>query len=252
MKLKLLIVDDDLTLLRFLCEYFTNHGYQTLSAPNGNEALRLAYREHPDLVILDVMMPGMDGWEVCARLREMSDIPIILATAKSSEADKLRGFRLGVDDYLTKPFSLAELDARIQAVLARVRTSQPASRNILQLGDILLDLDKRQARRGDEIIPLTPTEFRLLEYIAQRQGHAIPEAEIAHEIWGNFRGENTNAVRRYIFLLRQKVESDPANPRLILTVRGYGYRMGTGPLHLDSSAASADPDLNDPDKNHLA
>jgi DNA-binding response OmpR family regulator len=249
MKSKLLVVDDDPTLLRFLCEYFTNHDYQALSAPNGNEALRLAYREHPDLVILDVMMPGMDGWEVCARLREMSDIPIILATAKSSEADKLRGFRLGVDDYLTKPFSLAELDARIQAVLTRVHASQPSSRTVLQLGDLLLDLDKRQARRGDEIIPLTPTEFRLLEYIARRQGHAIPEAELAQEIWGNFHGENTNAVRRYIFLLRQKVEVDPTHPRLILTVRGFGYRMGTGPLRLDSDAEPAEEKLTDPEKD---
>ncbi|HVN56438.1 MAG TPA: response regulator transcription factor [Anaerolineaceae bacterium] len=229
---KLLLIDDDVTLLRFLGEYLSNNDFTVLTAANGPEGLKSAYREHPDLVVLDIMMPGMDGWEVCARLRELSDIPIILLTAKSTEADKLRGFRLGVDDYVTKPFSFAELTARIQAVLARVRARAADERNILLFGDLQIDVDKRQAKRGDEVIPLTPTEFRLLEYIARRKGRAIPEAELVQEIWGSYREENTAAVRRYIFLLRQKVEKDPSNPRLILTVRGFGYRMGTGELKL--------------------
>jgi DNA-binding response OmpR family regulator len=234
MKSKLLLVDDDLTLLEFLGEYLQNESFLILKANNGPEALRIAYREHPELVILDVMMPGMDGWEVAARLREMTSVPIILVTGKSTEADKLRGFRLGVDDYVTKPFSFAELTARIQAVLARVQTRNPEERNLIAFGDVVIDIDKRAARREDEIIPLTPTEFRLLEYLARNQGHAIAEAELAQAVWGHYRVEDTTMVRRYIWLLRQKIEEDPANPRLILTLRGYGYRLGTGPLKEDN------------------
>ncbi len=230
MKAKLLLVDDDTTLLEFLSEYLQNASFTTFQASNGAEALRIAYREHPDLVILDVMMPGMDGWEVAVRLREMSDVPIVIVTGKSTEADKLRGFRLGVDDYVTKPFSFAELCARVQAVLARAQARIPAERNLITFGNLLIDIDKRLARRGEEVITLTPTEFRMLEYLARQQGHAVPEAELAHAVWGHYRTEDTTMVRRYIWLLRQKVEFDPSNPRLILTLRGFGYRLGTGPL----------------------
>jgi len=151
-------------------------------------------------------------------------------TGKSTEADKLRGFRLGVDDYVTKPFSFAELTARIQAVLGRVRAKANGERDILVFGDLMIDVDKRQVKRGDQVIMLTPTEFRLLEYMARRKGSAIPEAELAQEVWGSYRNEETTTVRRYIWLLRQKIEPDPSNPRVILTVRGFGYRMGTGAL----------------------
>lgn len=236
MSAKLLLVDDDPTLLRFLGEFLQNNNFAVISASNGPEALRQAYREHPDLVILDVMMPGMDGWEVCARLREMSDVPIILVTGKTTEADKLRGFRLGVDDYLTKPFSFAELAARIQAVLARLRPRPAAVKETLTIGDLTLEVDKRQARRGDEIIPLTPTEFRLLEFLARHQGSAVSEADLAQAIWGTYRGEDTTTVRRYIWLLRQKVEADPSTPRIVLTVRGFGYRLATSRPGGDASS----------------
>ena len=228
MSTKLLVVDDDATLVKFLGEYLQTEGFAVVTAPNGADALRLAYREHPDLVILDVMMPGMDGWEVTARLREMADIPIILVTGKSTEADKLRGFRLGVDDYVVKPFSFAELSARVQAVMSRLRARSTPQRDILQCGKLVIDVDKREVHCGSELILLTPTEFRLLEVLARHIGHAVPEMELAQEVWGNYRGEDDATLRRYIWLLRQKIEADPANPRLILTVRGYGYRLGTG------------------------
>ncbi|HPH95556.1 MAG TPA: response regulator transcription factor [Anaerolineaceae bacterium] len=232
MNKKLLLCDDDATLLRFMSEFFQTEGsFAIVTATNGPEALRVAYREHPDLVVLDVMMPGMDGWEVCARLRELSDVPIILITGKSTEADKLRGFHLGVDDYVTKPFSFAELSARIQAILGRRRAPGADSRDVLMAGDVIIDVDKRLARRGETEIPLTPTEFRLLEYLARRQGHAVKDAELVEAIWGSYRSEDSTTVRRYIWLLRQKVEADPANPRLILTVRGYGYRIGSEEGH---------------------
>ena len=230
MEYKILLVDDDPTLLRFLQDYLSGEGYHIFATNNGTEGLRTAYREHPDLVVLDVMMPVMDGWEVCARLREMADIPIILLTAKSAEEDKLRGFRLGVDDFITKPFSFAELTARIQAVLARTRKPAPAGeRNLLFFFDFTLDLDRREARRGDTAIPLTPTEFRLMEYLVRNKGKAVSEQELNEQIWGTLHTDSdSSAVRRYIWLLRQKFEQDPSNPRMIRTVRGFGYRLGTG------------------------
>ncbi|HZU86272.1 MAG TPA: response regulator transcription factor [Anaerolineaceae bacterium] len=249
---KILVVDDDSTLRRFLSDYLSTQAFNVVAAANGPEALRVVYREQPDLVLVDVMMPGMDGWELTVRLRELGDMPIILLTAKSSENDKLRGFRLGVDDYVTKPFSFAELTARIQAVLARSRAAAPALVNVITFGgsrssstpaeadasgevvaaapeeaqaEFILDMNARELRRNGQTIPLTPTEFRLLEYLARAQGRAISEAELIQEVWGAYRQEETAAVRRYIWMLRQKIEPDPANPRFILTVRGYGYRL---------------------------
>ncbi len=230
MKPKVLIVDDDPTLLRFLQDFLSSESFEVLAASNGNEALRIAYQEHPDIVVLDVMMPGMDGWEVCSRLHDLSDIPIILLTAKSAEEDKLRGFQLGVDDYLTKPFSFAELSARIRAILARAQHTLPAQRkNQITFGEFIMDLDKRELWRGKEqMIPLTPTEFRLLEHLARNKGRAVSEQELSEQVWGIYLSSDRSAVRRYIWLLRQKIESDPAHPRWIRTVRGYGYRLGTG------------------------
>ncbi len=227
---KVLIVDDDPTLLRFLQDFLSSESFEVLAASNGNEALRIAYQEHPDIVVLDVMMPGMDGWEVCSRLHDLSDIPIILLTAKSAEEDKLRGFQLGVDDYLTKPFSFAELSARIRAILARAQHTLPAQRkNQITFGEFIMDLDKRELWRGKEqMIPLTPTEFRLLEHLARNKGRAVSEQELSEQVWGIYLSSDRSAVRRYIWLLRQKIESDPAHPRWIRTVRGYGYRLGTG------------------------
>ncbi|HEY9087767.1 MAG TPA: response regulator transcription factor, partial [Anaerolineaceae bacterium] len=144
MRYKILLVDDEPTLIKFLGEYLQGQDMEVVSAASGAEALRVAFREQPDLVVLDVMMPGMDGWEVVSRLRELSEMPIILLTAKNAEADKLRGFRLGVDDYVTKPFSFAELTARIQAVISRTRPAVAAeNRNLALFGEWVLDMDAR-------------------------------------------------------------------------------------------------------------
>jgi DNA-binding response OmpR family regulator len=229
---RILLVDDDQTLLQFLSEYLQGDHYVVYSALTGADALRLAYQIHPDIAVLDVMMPGMDGWEVCARIREMSQIPIILVTGKTTEADKLRGFKLGADDYLTKPFSFAELSARIKAVLSRSKSSLPETSQILQIENLIIQLDKRTVKRDGEEIFLTPTEFRLLEYMARNKGRAIPEAEISQAVWGNYREDEAGILRRYIFLLRQKVEQDPSQPKIVKTVRGFGYRLGTGSLVL--------------------
>jgi len=222
---KILIIDDDTTLLRFLQEYFSDEGYEVHTADRGQVGLREFYDQRPDIVVLDVMMPGMDGWEVCARLRELADIPIIMLTAKSSEADKLRGFRLGVDDYLTKPFSFAELDARLRAVLIRTQHQREAGLEVLHAGEITIDMKKREALLKDEPLELTPTEFRLLAALAQRAGEAVSQDEIISEVWGDYQVPSGSALRRYIWLLRKKIEETPDEPMRLVTVRGYGYRL---------------------------
>lgn len=222
---KILLVDDDETLRHLFGEYLQDNGFEVATAAGGAEALRLAYQTRPGLVVLDLMMPGMDGWEACVRLRELADMPIILLTAKSSEADKLRGFRLGVDDYVTKPFSFAEMVARIRAVLTRSQTVRPAEHRVYRLEDWVVDLDRRTVDYKGQPVMLTPIEFRLLESLIAREGQAVAEATLAQEVWGEYKQEDAGAVRRYIWLLRQKLEADPTHPRHILTVRGFGYRL---------------------------
>jgi DNA-binding response OmpR family regulator len=222
----ILLVDDDESLRQVISQYLAQEGYRVIAAGSGAEALRLFYSERPDAVLLDLMMPGMDGWEVCARLRELSDAPILLVTARTSQEDKLRGFRLGIDDYLSKPFSLAELAARLQAVLSRSRKAGGQAEKVLSWQDLRMDLGKRQVWCAGNPVLLTPTEFRMLEILLRRQGSVVTEEELRQEIWGSERPVDSSAVRRYIWLLRQKIESDPARPVRVLAVRGAGYRLG--------------------------
>ena len=228
MNTKILLIDDDPTLLNLLSQYLRESDFEVFEASNGPVGLRLAFNEKPDLVLLDVMLPGMDGWEVCVRLRELTDLPIIMLTAKTTEQDKLRGFRLGVDDYITKPFSFAELVARIQAVLGRLR-SEPKENGYLAHGEIVLDMDKFQASLSGRTLDLTPKEFRLLEALVRRKGKVASEKELMREIWGEYSSDPA-LVRRYILMLRKKLEPDPSNPVWIRTARGFGYRLGTAPL----------------------
>jgi two-component system KDP operon response regulator KdpE len=223
---RVLLVDDDPTLLRFLREYLEREGYSVQTAERGQEALRAFYDHRPDLVILDVMMPGMDGWEVSARLRELAETPVILLTAKTSEADKLRGFRLGVDDYITKPFSLAELGARVRAVLGRTQTAGGDEASVVRrAGALAVDMRKREVRLDDHPIEVTPTEFRLLACLSARVGEAVGQEALIDQVWGEERQGGASALRRYIWFLRQKIESDPNHPRRLVTVRGFGYRL---------------------------
>ena len=222
---KVLVVDDDQTLIQFLADYLSGEGFEVISTDRGQKALRIFFDERPDIVVLDVMMPGMDGWEVCARIRELADTPVILLTAKTSEADKLRGFRLGVDDYVTKPFSLAELTARVHAVLSRAPADEGVSAP-LRVGDLQVDIRKREVRIKEEVVDLTPTEFRLLAVLAEHTGEAISQDDLITKVWGDNRVKSGSALRRYIWLLRGKIEPDPENPQRLVTVRGYGYRLG--------------------------
>lgn len=221
---KILLIDDDPTLLELFGDHAEQSGYRVFRASNGKEGLAQVSIRSPDLVILDVMMPAMDGWAVCEKIRENSSLPIILLTAKNEEIDKLRGFRLGVDDYITKPFSFAELIARIGAVLARAQGSAPLS-NQIKSGDLTIDLDQHLVASSGKPIDLTPTEFRLLEILARHPNRAVPLEELLAEVWGPEYATETEHVKRYIWSLRKKIEPDPGTPRHIHTVRGFGYRF---------------------------
>lgn len=243
---KILLIDDDPTLLHLLSQYLRESEYEVYEAPSGKDGLHLAYSERPDLILLDVMLPGMDGWEVCARLREMTDVPIIMVTAKTSEQDKLRGFRLGVDDYVTKPFSFAELVARIRAVLGRLQISSERT-GILVHGEIVLDVNKYQVTVSGQPLDLTPTEYRLLEAMVRRKGGVVSDEDLMKEVWGAHRTD-ASLVRRYILLLRKKIEKHPSRPVWVRTVRGFGYRLGTAPLNPPPEIENQDSDLRSTEK----
>ena len=227
MRHKILVVDDDATIRTALEVFLRESGYEPYTAASAGEGLRLLYSEHPSLVLLDIMLPGMDGWEMATRIRELSDVPLIIISGRSDEADKLRGFRLGADDYVTKPFSLIELGARIGAVLARAeKFARARERRQFTFDDLTVDLDRHRVTRGDKIINLTPTEFRLLQVLIEKAGDAVSEEYLHQEVWGGAQKPGAGYVRRYIWFLRQKVERDPSHPDLIHTVRKYGYRFG--------------------------
>ena len=221
-----LVIDDDATLLGLLAEHLSRAAYHVITSVSGDTGLQTFYKHCPDLVILDVMMPRMDGWAVCERMREKSDVPIIMLTAKGEEQDRLRGFRLGVDDYVVKPFSFAELVARVGAILARRQRTVPETHSApIVRGDLVIDLAERRVTRGGQPVHLTPTEFRLLAALAEQPGHSVaPKALLAH-VWGNAYVDDVENVKRYIFYLRQKLEADVEHPRLILTERGFGYYL---------------------------
>jgi two-component system KDP operon response regulator KdpE len=220
----ILVIDDDSTLLGLLAEHLSRASYRVTTAISGTEGLVTFHQHHPDLVILDVMMPRMDGWKTCERLRESSDTPVIMLTAKGEEQDRLRGFRLGVDDYVVKPFSFAELVARVGAVLTRSRRRTPEGRSAhVARGDVVIDLNARRVTRAGEPVRLTPTEFRLLAALAEQPGQMLAPRDILIKVWGNEYADDVENVKRYIHYLRQKLEADPEHPRLILNERGFGY-----------------------------
>jgi len=220
----ILLVDDDEILLELLGDHLQASGYQVMTANSGARGLLLASEAKPDLVVLDVMMPEMDGWEVCRKLRDVSSVPIIMLTAKGQEVDKLRGFRQGVDDYVTKPFSFAELAARIGAVLSRVYHSSPRS-EVITSSDLTIDLEQHQVTKGRKPIDLSPTEYHLLEVLVNHLNRTVPVEKLLNEVWGPEYSGEVEHVKHYIWLLRKKIEADPGNPQHILTERGFGYRF---------------------------
>ena len=221
-KAKVLLIDDDETLLGLLVDHMHTAGYHPLTANRGLEGLRLAAETTPDLVVLDVMMPAMDGWQVCQRLRENSSVPIIMLTAKGEEFDKLRGFHLGVDDYVTKPFSFAELVARVGAVLSRAAVEVS---NRVTSDDLTIDFEQHRVAIAGQVIDLTPTEYRLLETLARNADHTLSTESLLTVVWGPQYAGETKHVKHYIWTLRKKLEADQADHRHILTEMGFGYRF---------------------------
>lgn len=221
---RILVVDDDKTLVRLLREALTKADFDVVTAANGIDALQELYAKQPDLVLLDVMMPRMDGWETAQRIRQVSQVPIVMLTAKDEESDKLKGFSVGVDDYVTKPFSFAEIIARIQAVLNRSRRAAPEHKpKRYSSGDLVIDIESRRVTKAGKVIDLTPTEYRLLVALAENAGRVLSHEQLLNKVWGYEFGEDTGYVKRYIWYLRRKIEDDPRNPEYILTERGFGY-----------------------------
>jgi DNA-binding response OmpR family regulator len=221
-----LVIDDDATLLGLLAQHLSRAAHHVITAVSGMTGLEMFYEHHPDLIILDIMMPKMNGWAVCERIRETSDIPIIMLTAKGEEHDRLRGFRLGVDDYVVKPFSSAELVARVGAILARTKRAFPETHTVpIVRGDITIDLAEQRVTRSSQPIRLSPTEFRLLAALAERPGHTVSPKELLTRVWGSEYADDIENVKRYIHYLRQKLEADAEHPQLILTERGFGYYL---------------------------
>jgi two-component system KDP operon response regulator KdpE len=220
----ILLIDDDETLLYLLAEYLTQANYRLLTASSGVTGMQTFNESSPELVILDVMMPGMDGWQVGERLRQKSSVPIIMLTAKGEELDKLRGFRLGVDDYVTKPFSFAELAARVAAVLARTR--QPSVKaHSLHSDNITIDFDQRRVMVSGLAVELTPLEYHVLEFLARNANRTVPAEALLAEVWGPQYAGEIEHVKHYIWTLRKKVEADPGDPKHLITERGFGYRF---------------------------
>ncbi len=223
-KTTVLLIDDDPMLLELLSDHMGTAGFHPMIATDGASGLCLAVDAQPSLVVLDVMMPGMDGWQVCERLREQSPVPIILLTAKSEEFDKLRGFRLGVDDYVTKPFSFAELVARVRAVLSRAVPGRSRMHRLTS-GDLVIDFDQRRVTVAGRAVDLTPTEFRLIQSLARQPNRTVATDRLLNEVWGAEYAGEIEHVKHFIWALRKKIEADPGDPQHIITERGFGYRF---------------------------
>lgn len=220
---KILVIEDEERIVKLIRAYLERDGYRVLAAYDGQAGLELFHRERPALVILDLMLPGVDGLEVARRVRRESDVPLIMLTARSEEADRVAGLELGADDYISKPFSLRELVARVRAVLRRADGLRIAQR--LERGDLIIDLEARQVELNGRPIELTPTEFDLLTALARHPGRAFDRLQLLEAI-DRYPGEGfARTVDSHIKNLRKKLEPDPGAPRYIQTVHGVGYRF---------------------------
>lgn len=225
-KRRVLIVDDEPRYVRLIAVNLEASGYETLAARDGKSAVEVAAAQKPDLVLLDIGLPVMDGFEACRRIREFSASPIIMLTAKAGEADKVRGLDAGADDYLTKPFGPAELLARIRAVLRRVTLSEEQRASpTFTAGDLNIDFVQHRVHVGGRDVALSPTEYKLLAELARHAGRIVPTETLLHRIWGPEYGEETQHVRLYVSRLRQKIEVDPEHPRWVTTRPGIGYML---------------------------
>ncbi len=223
----ILVVDDEERMVRFIRLNLEHDGFQVISAFRGQQAIDAIREDMPDLVLLDVMMPDLDGFEVLKIVRETSNVPVIMLTAKGEEDDRVRGLELGADDYVTKPFSPRELVSRVRAVLRRTEAANPATRSEEIVVDerMKVDFGRREVWIDGELVKLRPTEYRLLFHLVQNAGWVMTYDQLLAKVWGYEYRDEAHYVRLYVNYLRQKIEKDPANPKYILTERGVGYRF---------------------------
>jgi two-component system KDP operon response regulator KdpE len=223
---KILVVDDEERMLRFIRLNLEHDGFQVIEAVKGHEALDKMRTDMPDLILLDVMLPDLDGFEVLKMVREISNIPVIMLTAKGEEDDRVKGLELGADDYVTKPFSPRELVSRVKAVLRRLEMESQDEVDVIEVDERLkIDFNRREIWVEGELVKLRPTEYRLLYHLVQNAGWVLTYDQILSRVWGYEYRDEPHYVRLYINYLRQKLEKDPANPEYILTERGVGYRF---------------------------
>lgn len=222
---KILVVDDEEKLREMVRNYLTNDGFIVIEAADGAEAIELHQKERPDLIVLDWMMPGVNGLDVCKSIRQLGNTPVIMLTAKTEEVDKLLGLELGADDYITKPFSLRELVARIKAVLRRTLAGIPARDEIIKIKEMEVDMEGREVRVKNKKIDLTPTEFKILNVLAGSPGRVYSRLQLLDAAFGYAYEGYERSIDTHVSNLRKKIEPDPANPEYILTVYGAGYRF---------------------------
>lgn len=223
---RILVVDDEERMVRFIRLNLEHDGFQVIEAFTGQQAMDRLRQNLPDLILLDVMLPDLDGFEILRMIRENQDVPVIMLTAKGEEDDRVQGLELGADDYVTKPFSPRELVSRVRAVLRRTEAARTTSSGLIQVDDRLkIDFDRREVWVEDKLIKLRPTEYRLLYHLVQNAGWVVTHDQILAKVWGYEYRDEPHYVRLYVNYLRQKLEEDPSNPKYILTERGVGYRF---------------------------
>ena len=225
---KILVVEDDRNLLETIKYNLVKEGYEALVAVDGAEALEIARNEKPDLIVLDIMLPIIDGFEVCRILRKEMSVPIIMLTARTDETDRIMGLDTGADDYMTKPFSLRELLARVRALLRRAKITEekiPEEKSVLTMDDNKIDINRHVVSKNGRPLELTAKEFDLLVFLVQNESFVFSREQLLEKVWGYDFAGDTRTVDVHIRWLRQKIETDPANPRHLLTVRGTGYKI---------------------------
>jgi DNA-binding response OmpR family regulator len=227
-----LIVDDDPAMVNLLKYTLRTAGMDVMGALDGSEALQKCIDLQPDIVLLDLMMPQMDGWETLQKLRQITKVPVLIVSAKDSKEDIVRGLEIGADDYLPKPFNPQELLARIQAVMRRAAVEAPESKKLFAQGDLLIDFEMREVTRSGRLIELSPKEFSVLEVLTKRAPKPVSYEELAESVWGKDQPKIRERIKWVIFRLRQKLEQDPTTPRLILNRAGMGYQLNpeVGPI----------------------
>ena len=220
--MRILVAEDDLNSLNLLRKFLEAKSYQVITASNGQEALDRFTEHKPDMILLDVMMPKLDGWSVLQKIRETANTPVIMVTAKDSTDDKVRGLSTGADDYITKPFDLREVEVRVNAVMRRISKSP-----FMNIGQLEIDDERKEVRLHGKRIELSPKEYDLLKLLTSKPGRVFSHREIIDSIWSDSQFASSEDVKKYIYLLRNKIEEDPDDPKFILTVRGFGYKLGT-------------------------